>query len=454
MTIKRKIRSAFFCQNCGHQSPKWLGKCPQCGEWNTFVEEIINNDNNVSSSFKSKRTNKPVLVSDIDYSQEERIVTKDSELNRVLGGGIVPGSLVLLGGDPGIGKSTLLLQFALSAISKRILYVSGEESEKQIKMRAERINKSSKNCYILTETNTQNIFQQIESLEPEILVIDSIQTLHSSQIESSPGSVSQVKACTSELLKYAKESGTAVFLIGHNNKDGAIAGPKILEHMVDTVLQFEGDRNYIYRILRTVKNRFGSASELGVYEMNSYGLREVANPSEILISERDEKTSGVAIAGTIEGARPLLVEIQSLVSSAVYGTPQRSTTGFDTRRMNMLLAVLEKRCGFRLGSKDVFLNITGGIRIDDTAIDLAVICSILSSDQNIELDTQICFAGEIGLSGEIRAVNRIEQRIAEAEKLGYKQIVISKYNNLNSKDFKIKISKFGKIEEVFRLLFD
>ncbi len=453
MTIKRKIRSAFFCQNCGHQSPKWLGKCPQCGEWNTFVEEIINNDNNVGSSYKSKRANKPVLVSDIDYSQEERIVTKDSELNRVLGGGIVPGSLVLLGGDPGIGKSTLLLQFALSAMPKRILYVSGEESEKQIKMRAERINKSSKNCYILTETNTQNIFQQIESLEPEILVIDSIQTLHSSQIESSPGSVSQVKACTSELLKYAKESGTAVFLIGHINKDGAIAGPKILEHMVDTVLQFEGDRNYIYRILRTVKNRFGSASELGVYEMNSYGLREVANPSEILISERDEKTSGVAIAGTIEGARPLLVEIQSLVSSAVYGTPQRSATGFDTRRMNMLLAVLEKRCGFRLGSKDVFLNITGGIRIDDTAIDLAVICSILSSDQNIELDTQICFAGEIGLSGEIRAVNRIEQRIAEAEKLGYKQIVISKYNNLNSKDFKIKISKFGKIEEVFRLLF-
>ena len=453
MTIKRKIRSAFFCQNCGHQSPKWLGKCPQCGEWNTFVEEIINNDNNVSISFKSKIANKPVLVSDIDYSQEERIVTKDSELNRVLGGGIVPGSLVLLGGDPGIGKSTLLLQFALSAISKRILYVSGEESEKQIKMRAKRINKSSKNCYILTETNTQNIFQQIESLEPEILVIDSIQTLHSSQIESSPGSVSQVKACTSELLKYAKESGTAVFLIGHINKDGAIAGPKILEHMVDTVLQFEGDRNYIYRILRTVKNRFGSASELGVYEMNSYGLREVANPSEILISERDEKTSGVAIAGTIEGARPLLVEIQSLVSSAVYGTPQRSATGFDTRRMNMLLAVLEKRCGFRLAAKDVFLNITGGIRIDDTAIDLAVICSILSSDQNIELDTLICFAGEIGLSGEIRAVNRIEQRIAEAEKLGYKQIVISKYNNLNSKDFKIKISKFGKIDEVFGLLF-
>jgi len=450
--IKRKIKSAYFCQNCGHQSPKWLGKCPQCSEWNTFVEEIINN-NNVSSSFKSKRANKPVLVSDINYSQEERIVTKDSELNRVLGGGIVPGSLILLGGDPGIGKSTLLLQFALSAMSKRILYVSGEESEKQIKMRAERINKSSKNCYILTETNTQNVFKQIESLEPEILVIDSIQTLHSSQIESSPGSVSQVKACTSELLKYAKESGTAVFLIGHINKDGAIAGPKILEHMVDTVLQFEGDRNYIYRILRTVKNRFGSASELGVYEMNSYGLREVANPSEILISERDEKTSGVAIAGTIEGARPLLIEIQSLVSSAVYGTPQRSATGFETRRMNMLLAVLEKRCGFRLGAKDVFLNITGGIRIDDTAIDLAVICSILSSDQNIELDTQICFAGEIGLSGEIRAVNRIEQRIAEAEKLGYKQIVISKYNNLNSKDFKIKISKFGKIEEVFRLLF-
>ena len=365
----------------------------------------------------------------------------------------MPGSLVLLGGDPGIGKSTLLLQFALSSKSKKILYVSGEESEKQIKMRAERINKSSNHCYILTETSTGNIFQEIEKIDPEIVIIDSIQTLQSSYLESAPGSVSQIRECTAELIKFAKETATAVLLIGHINKDGAIAGPKVLEHMVDTVLQFEGDRNYVYRILRTIKNRFGSASELGVYEMNGSGLREVANPSEILISERDEKTSGVAIAGTIEGARPLLVEIQSLVSSAVYGTPQRSATGFDTRRMNMLLAVLEKKCGFRLGAKDVFLNITGGIKIDDTAIDLAVICSILSSDQDIALDTQICFAGEVGLSGEIRAVNRIEQRIAEAEKLGYKKIVISKYNKLNSKHFKIEIVKCGKIEEVFKLLF-
>ncbi len=451
---KKKIQSAFFCQNCGTQSPKWLGKCPQCNEWNTFVEEIINKDSDKKAGgFSTNKIHKPTLLSEIKYNNEKRIITTDTELNRVLGGGVVPGSLILLGGDPGIGKSTLLLQFALSTINQRILYVSGEESEKQIKMRAERINKDSKNCFILTETSTQNIFQQIEQLQPDILVIDSIQTLHTSHIDSSPGSVSQVRECTAELIKYAKETSTAVFLIGHINKDGAIAGPKVLEHMVDTVLQFEGDRNYVYRILRTIKNRFGSASELGVYEMNSEGLREVSNPSEILISERDEKTSGVAIAGTIEGARPLLVEIQSLVSSAVYGTPQRSATGFDTRRMNMLLAVLEKRCGFRLGAKDVFLNITGGIKIDDTAIDLAVVCSILSSDQDIALDTQICFAGEIGLSGEIRAVNRIDQRIAEAEKLGYKQIVISKYNKFNAKDFKINVVKCGKIEEVFKLLF-
>ena len=357
-----------------------------------------------------------------------------------------------MGGDPGIGKSTLLLQFALSSKSKRILYVSGEESEKQIKMRAERINKNSEHCYILTETSTQNIFQQIEQLQPDILVVDSIQTLHTAHIDSSPGSVSQIRECTAELIKYAKETGTAVFLIGHINKDGAIAGPKILEHMVDTVLQFEGDRNHVYRILRTIKNRFGSASELGVYEMNQE-VEVYRNDSEILITERDEATSGVGIAATIEGARPLLVEIQSLVSSAVYGTPQRSATGYDTKRMNMLLAVLEKRCGFKLGAKDVFLNITGGIKIDDTAIDLAVVCSILSSDQNIALNTLTCFAGEIGLSGEIRAVNRIESRIAEAEKLGYKQIIISKYNKFSSKGFKVDIVQCGKIEEVFRLLF-
>ena len=448
-----KKSSIFYCQNCGTSSSKWLGKCPSCGQWNTFVEERTSKKESKKDGYVSNKTNTPKLLKEISYSSENRIVTRDKELNRVLGGGIVPGSLILLGGDPGIGKSTLLLQFALSSKSKKILYVSGEESEKQIKMRAERINKNSEHCYILTETSTNNIFQEIEKIQPDILIIDSIQTIHTSYLESAPGSVSQIRECTSELIKFAKETSTAVLLIGHINKDGAIAGPKVLEHMVDTVLQFEGDRNHVYRILRTIKNRFGSASELGVYEMSGNGLRQVTNPSEILITERDENTSGVAIAGTIEGARPLLVEIQSLVSSAVYGTPQRSTTGFDTRRMNMLLAVLEKRCGFRLGAKDVFLNITGGIKIDDTAIDLAVVCSILSSDQDVPLDNQICFAGEIGLSGEIRAVNRIDQRISEAEKLGYKKIIISKYNKFNSKGFNIEIVKLGKIEEVLRLLF-
>ena len=449
----KKIHTAFFCQKCGYQSPKWLGKCPQCNNWNTLVEEIINKSNSKTTINKKNTQNSPVLINDIENTSEKRIITPDNELNRVLGGGIVPGSLILLGGDPGIGKSTLLLQFALQSTNKKILYVSGEESEKQIKMRAERINKNSKNCYILTETQTQNIFLQIEKLSPEIVIVDSIQTLNTLHIDSSPGSVSQVRECTAELMKFAKENGIAIILIGHINKDGAIAGPKILEHMVDTVLQFEGDRNHVYRIIRTIKNRFGSASELGVYEMNQKGLREVNNPSEILVSERENPTSGVGIAATIEGARPLLVEIQSLVSSAVYGTPQRSATGFDTKRLNMLLAVLEKKCGFRLGIKDVFLNITGGIKIDDTAIDLAVICSILSSDHDISIDSRICFAAEIGLSGEIRAVSRIESRIAEAEKLGYDQIVISKYNKLDTKRFKIKITKCGKIEEVYNLLF-
>ncbi|MDA9325124.1 DNA repair protein RadA [Flavobacteriales bacterium] len=448
-----KKHSIFYCQNCGSQSSKWLGKCPSCNEWNSFVEEHVTKKTNLKEGYISSKINHPKLISEIDYSNEKRIVTNDKELNRVLGGGIVPGSLILLGGDPGIGKSTLLLQFALSSKAKKILYVSGEESEKQIKMRAERINQDSNHCFILTETSTNNIFKEIERLQPDILVIDSIQTIHTSSLESTPGSVSQIRECTSELIKFAKETGTAVFLIGHINKDGAIAGPKVLEHMVDTVLQFEGDRNYIYRILRTVKNRFGSASELGVYEMTQDGLREVSNPSEILISERDSPTSGVGIAATIEGARPLLVEIQSLVSTAVYGNPQRSATGFDTKRMNMLLAVLEKRCGFKLGAKDVFLNITGGIKINDTAIDLAVVCSILSSDQDISLDTLVCFAGEIGLSGEIRAVNRIENRIKEAEKLGYKKIIISKYNKLGGAKFNIEVQKFGKIEELFRILF-
>ena len=450
--VKKKVQSAFFCQKCGAQSPKWLGKCPQCGEWNTFVEEVITKEEQKKTWSRTKRENTPVPLNDIAFTKEHRIQTKDSELNRVLGGGIVPGSVVLLGGDPGIGKSTLLLQLAITSENK-ILYVSGEESENQIKMRAQRVYNSKENCLILTENSIQNIFQQIEKVSPEILIIDSIQTMQTSHIESSPGSVSQIRECSSEMIKYAKQTDTAVFLIGHINKDGAIAGPKILEHMVDTVLQFEGDRNHFYRILRTIKNRFGSSSELGVYEMNQNGLREVNNPSEVLVSDRDEETSGVAIASTIEGARPLMIEIQSLVSSAVYGTPQRSATGFDTRRLNMLLAVLEKRCGFRLGVKDVFLNITGGIKPDDTAIDLAVICSILSSDQDIPIELQTCFAAEVGLSGEIRAVNRISQRVAEAEKLGYKQIIISKYNKFNSSNFKIQVKQCSKIEEVFNLLF-
>ena len=452
--MAKKVQSAFFCQNCGTQSPKWLGKCPSCNEWNTYVEEVINRDEKTKGwSGKSGKTNTPLLISDINFTDEKRFATPDKELNRVLGGGIVPGSIVLLGGDPGIGKSTLLLQLALQMKMKKVLYVSGEESEKQIKMRADRISETSENCFILCETSTQNIFQQIEKLQPDILVTDSVQTLHTSMIDSTPGSVSQIRSCTGELLKFAKETGTAVFLIGHITKDGTLAGPKILEHMVDTVLQFEGDRNHVYRILRTIKNRFGSASELGVYQMGKDGLRQVSNPSEILISQRDEPTSGVAISATMEGARPLLIEIQSLVSSAVYGTPQRSATGYDGKRLNMLLAVLEKRCGFRLGAKDVFLNITGGIKIDDTATDLAVICSVLSSDKNVPLGMDVCFSAEIGLSGELRAVTRIEERILEAEKLGYKQIVISKHSKISKKDFKIEIKQCGKVEEVFRLFF-
>ena len=452
--MAKKVQSAFFCQNCGTQSPKWLGKCPQCNEWNTYVEEVISREEKTKGwSGKSGKVNTPSLITDINFTDEKRFATPDKELNRVLGGGIVPGSIVLLGGDPGIGKSTLLLQLALQMKMKKVLYVSGEESEKQIKMRADRISETSENCFILCETSTQNIFQQIEKLQPDILVTDSVQTLHTSMIDSTPGSVSQIRSCTGELLKFAKETGTAVFLIGHITKDGTLAGPKILEHMVDTVLQFEGDRNHVYRILRTIKNRFGSASELGVYQMGQGGLRQVSNPSEILISQRDEPTSGVAISATMEGARPLLIEIQSLVSSAVYGTPQRSATGYDGKRLNMLLAVLEKRCGFRLGAKDVFLNITGGIKIDDTATDLAVICSVLSSDKNVPLGMDVCFSAEIGLSGELRAVTRIEERILEAEKLGYKQIVISKHSKVSKKDFKIEIKQCGKIEEVFRLFF-
>ena len=456
-----KSKSAYFCQSCGNESAKWLGKCPSCNQWNTFVEEIIEKTNvNIpdwkTGTSSTKRANKPAVIHEIVFSEEHRLITPDKELNRVLGGGIVSGSLVLIGGEPGIGKSTLMLQVALNLPGLKVLYVSGEESEQQIKMRAERLNQSAKaDCYILTETSTQNIFKQIEILQPNMVVIDSIQTLYSAHIESTPGSVSQVRECTAELLRFAKESGTPVFLIGHITKDGMIAGPKILEHMVDTVLQFEGDRHHVYRILRSIKNRFGSASELGIYEMNGMGLREVSNPSEILLSQREEPLSGITISAMLEGMRPMLIETQALVSHSAYGTPQRSATGFDTRRMNMLLAVLEKRCGFRLSAKDVFLNIAGGLRVEDPAIDLAVVVAIISSHEDMPVNSKICFAAEVGLSGEIRAVNRIEQRIAEAEKLGFEQIFISKYNKkgLDTSRYRIGIKTVAKIEEVFSALF-
>ncbi len=455
-----KTKTAYFCQSCGYESAKWLGKCPSCNQWNTFVEEIVEKSSTSVPTWKteatSRKLSKPSKVDEIQSSTERRIPTGDKELDRVLGGGLVEGSLILIGGEPGIGKSTLMLQLALNLKGKKLLYISGEESEQQIKMRAERIKESpSSDCYILTETSTQNIFKQIEILEPEIVVVDSIQTLHSAHIDSTPGSVSQVRECTAELLRFAKETGTPVFLIGHITKDGAIAGPKILEHMVDTVLQFEGDRHHVYRILRSIKNRFGAAAELGIYEMQGSGLREVSNPSEILLSQRDEELSGIAIAAMLEGARPMLIETQALVSSAAYGNPQRSATGFDTRRMNMLLAVLEKRCGFRLSAQDVFLNIAGGIRVEDPAIDLAVLIAIISSHQDIAVSSKNCFAAEVGLSGEIRAVNRIEQRIAEADKLGFESIYISKYNlkGIALEKYNIEIKAVSKIEEVFSLIF-
>ncbi|KAA2219505.1 DNA repair protein RadA [Maribacter flavus] len=450
-----KTKTAFFCQNCGTQYAKWVGQCSACKEWNTVVEEVVQKDEKTSwkpSNSTAKRASKPLLVHEISVEKELRLNTFDQEFNRVLGGGLVPGALVLLGGEPGVGKSTLLLQIALK-LPYRTLYVSGEESQKQIKMRADRIHPNSETCYILTETKTQNIFKQIEATEPDIVVVDSIQTLHSDYIESAAGSISQIRECTAELIKFAKETNTPVILIGHITKDGSIAGPKILEHMVDTVLQFEGDRNYVYRILRSLKNRFGSTAELGIYEMQGSGLREVNNPSEVLVSKNDEGLSGTAIASTVEGMRPLLIEIQALVSTAVYGTPQRSTTGYNAKRLNMLLAVLEKRAGFKLGAKDVFLNITGGISVDDPAIDLAVIAAILSSNEDIPIEKGICFAAEVGLAGEIRPVQRVEQRILEAEKLGYTNIFVSKNNKIGLKNTKIKVQLTAKIEDVVRNLF-
>ena len=449
-----KTKTTFFCQNCGSQYAKWLGQCTSCNEWNTIVEEIIQKEEkrDWKQGSSVKKVSQALKIADITLNTEDRIPTKNNELDRVLGGGLVRGSMILLGGEPGIGKSTLLLQVALS-ISKKVLYVSGEESQSQIKMRAERLQNKNEDCLILNETKTQNIFKSIENNSPDIVVIDSIQTLHTDSIDASPGSISQIRETAAELIKFSKETATPVILIGHITKDGHIAGPKVLEHMVDVVLQFEGDRNHTYRILRAQKNRFGSTAELGIYEMQNIGLREVENPSEILISQKDESLSGTAISATLEGARPLMIEIQALVSTAVYGTPQRSSTGYNIKRLNMLLAVLEKRAGFRLGAKDVFLNITGGIKIDDPAIDLAVIGAILSSNEDEAIPQEYCFAAEVGLSGEIRPINRVDQRILEAEKLGFTKIFISKFNKIVKKDYTIKVVLVSKIEDIYTQLF-
>ena len=454
-----KIKKAFFCTNCGYESAKWIGKCPACAEWNTFIEEIIDKgtdkEENWNGYHSEKRIAKTIALTEIVTKEERRINTNDTELNRVLGGGIVPGSIVLVAGEPGIGKSTLFLQIGLMMNQLKVLYISGEESDQQIKMRADRLKASNENFYLLTETSTQTIFQEIKKLKPQLVIVDSVQTLQSNLIDSSAGSVSQIRECAGEFQRFAKETGTPVFLIGHITKDGAIAGPKVLEHLVDTVLQFEGDRHYAYRILRTQKNRFGSTSELGIYEMTGEGMRIVSNPSEILIAQREEQLSGSAIAATLEGLRPLLIEVQALVTQSVYGTPQRTVTGFDLRRLQLLLAVLEKRGGFQFGTKDVFVNIAGGIKVEDPSIDLAVICALLSSYEDVPLPNHICFAGEVGLNGEIRAVNRIEQRIAEAEKLGFEKIIVSKYNkkSFDPKNYQIQVIALSKVDEVYQQLF-
>lgn len=451
-----KIKTVYVCSNCGNDSPKWLGKCPICGEWNTYVEESINTSaakNKASDIFDSVKA-KPLKIKEVVAGEDPRIDLQDEELNRVLGGGLVPGSLVLLGGEPGIGKSTLILQTVLNLKKIKTLYISGEESSRQLKMRADRINANNEDCYILCETNLEQIFVSIKNLQPDFVVIDSIQTIFTENIESSPGSVSQVRECAASILKFAKETGTPVILIGHINKEGSIAGPKVLEHIVDAVLQFDGDQHYMYRILRSIKNRFGSTAELGIYEMRQNGLREVSNPSELLLTQNHEGLSGVAIAAAIEGIRPFLIETQALVSTAAYGTPQRSATGFDIRRMNMLLAVLEKRAGFKLIQKDVFLNIAGGLRVNDPGMDLSVLSAVLSSNLDIAVERNVCMTGEVGLSGEIRPVNRIEQRILEAEKLGFNRILIPR-NNLKGFTAKtnIEIIEVRKVEEAFRQLF-
>jgi DNA repair protein RadA/Sms len=452
-----KTKSVYVCQNCGAESPKWIGKCPSCGEWNSYVEEVVRKDAPSKAVHNVDATqSKPVRIEEVESTTEQRMDTYSAEFNRVLGGGLVGGSLVLLGGEPGIGKSTLILQVALNMVNKKVLYVSGEESVKQLKLRSERLHKPASECFVVSETSLEQIFVHIKNVQPDIVVIDSIQTISTEYAESSPGSVTQVRECSAALLKFAKESGIPVLLIGHINKEGSIAGPKVLEHIVDTVLQFEGDQNYMYRILRANKNRFGSTAELGIFEMLQNGLREVTNPSELLLSQNHEGLSGVSIASTIEGIRPFLIEAQALVSTAAYGTPQRSSTGFDIRRMNMLLAVLEKRAGFKLAQKDVFLNIAGGLKVNDPAIDLAIITAVLSSSMDIALERHICMAGEVGLSGEIRPVNRIEQRILEAEKLGFQKIIIPDYN-LHKSDknarFAIEVIKAKKVEDAFRVLF-
>ena len=452
-----KTKSVYVCQNCGVSSPKWIGRCPSCGEWNSFVEEIVSKEPTSKIQIAGFETTvqKPVLITDVETTVESRIDTNNNELNRVLGGGLVNGSLVLLGGEPGIGKSTLVLQVVLNLKDKRTLYVSGEESVNQLKLRAERLKFKNPDCYIVSETSLEQVFVQVQNVKPDLVIIDSIQTITTENIESSPGSVSQVRECTAALLKFCKTSAIPVLLIGHINKEGSIAGPKVLEHIVDTVLQFEGDQHYMYRILRPIKNRFGSTSELGIFEMQQSGLREVSNPSELLLTQNHEGLSGVAIASAIEGIRPFLIEVQSLVSSAAYGIPQRSSTGFDLRRLNMLLAVLEKRAGFKLSQKDVFMNLAGGIKVNDPAIDLAVISAILSSSLDIALETHVCMAGEVGLSGEIRPINRIEQRIHEAEKLGFKKMIIPNTNlkSLDLKKINIELIQVRKVEEAFRVLF-
>ena len=455
-----KTKSAFFCQQCGYETPKWTGKCPSCGAWNSFVEEIVQRDDKQKPAAgwdddADKEQRKAHKINELVTQEQPRMITPDSELNRVLGGGLVPGSVVLVVGEPGIGKSTLFLQCALQWKNIATLYVSGEESAQQIKLRADRVGYDNPNMYLLTATDTNTLFQEVKKVRPQLLIIDSIQTLESPYVESAAGSVSQVRECAAELQRFAKATNLPIFIIGHITKEGSIAGPKVLEHMVDTVLQFEGDRHYAYRILRTIKNRFGSTSELGIYEMVAAGMRPVSNPSEILLSQHDEPLSGIAIASTMEGARPLMIEVQALASQAVYGTPQRTVSGLDLRRLQLLLAVLEKRGGFHFGTKDVFVNIAGGLKIEDPSIELAVVCALLSSYEDKALPNNICLVGEIGLSGEIRAVNRIDQRIAEADKLGMDVIFIPKANakGLDIKNYKIQIKTVNKVEDVYRMLF-